>query len=280
MNLQFLKYFVLLAEHKNFTRAAEKIPVVQSTFSAGIKKLEESLDVNLFHRDKRNVRLSPEGQRMLPLAKKMLAQWHEIENEFADGENRLLRLGLLDNIVIEAVVPMFRNYQEIYGQYQVKMVESTLVELFQKLDQEELDGIFIEKQDIDEEFYAARPAFSERLDIAVSHQNPLAAASSLPLEALEGMPFIERTNCPLFEEVTAQMKAKKIKVNPVFQAQNNDTVTSLVSAGVGVSLAAQTNNMISGIKFIPLSDALFVRELIFVWKKSNKSRALKSFISF
>ena len=55
MNLQFVKYFAALAEVGNFTQAAEKVHVVQSTFSTGIKKLEQQLNCKLFYRDNRQV---------------------------------------------------------------------------------------------------------------------------------------------------------------------------------------------------------------------------------
>jgi len=62
MNLRDWEYFVAIAEHKHFGRAAAACHVTQPTLSAQLKKLEQYLGVNLVERDNRRVWLTPVGE--------------------------------------------------------------------------------------------------------------------------------------------------------------------------------------------------------------------------
>ena len=65
-SLNFLHTFESVARHLSFTNAAKELFVTQAAVSHQIKALEDYLDVKLFHREKRKVFLSEEGQKLLP----------------------------------------------------------------------------------------------------------------------------------------------------------------------------------------------------------------------
>ena len=65
-SLNFLHTFESVARHLSFTNAAKELFVTQAAVSHQIKALEEYLGVKLFHREKRKVLLSDEGQKLLP----------------------------------------------------------------------------------------------------------------------------------------------------------------------------------------------------------------------
>ena len=61
MELQQIKYFLALAEELHFWNTAEKMLITQSALSRQIKTLEEELDIRLFERSKRSVKLTEAG---------------------------------------------------------------------------------------------------------------------------------------------------------------------------------------------------------------------------
>lgn len=91
-----LKCFLALAEEMNFTKAAKRMNISQSTFSTHIKALEKNLNLTLFIRTKRSVSLSPEGESFLPklreITKMMDNAVVEAHNLHAEHEN-ILRVG-------------------------------------------------------------------------------------------------------------------------------------------------------------------------------------------
>ena len=73
MELRQLEHFVAVAEERNFTRAAERVAIVQSGLSSSIRALEGELGAELFVRSTRHVALTPAGQALLPEARRSLA---------------------------------------------------------------------------------------------------------------------------------------------------------------------------------------------------------------
>ena len=73
MELRQLAYFLAIAEERNFTRAAQRIPIAQPAISQQIHRLESELSEKLFVRDRRGIRLTPAGEALLPHAQAMLA---------------------------------------------------------------------------------------------------------------------------------------------------------------------------------------------------------------
>ncbi len=95
INLKQLEIFEAVAERSSFTRAAEELYLTQSTVSAHISNLEEALGKPLFVRDcRRNVQLTPEGQRLYPAVKRILRSCHELKSVANAGLSGLpLNLG-------------------------------------------------------------------------------------------------------------------------------------------------------------------------------------------
>jgi DNA-binding transcriptional LysR family regulator len=73
VELRQLETFVAVAEEGGFTRASDRLHVVQSAVSAGVRKLEQELGASLFDRSTRRVRLSDAGRVLLPEARRTLA---------------------------------------------------------------------------------------------------------------------------------------------------------------------------------------------------------------
>lgn len=71
-NLRDIGYFAAVAEHRNFTRAAEELCVSQPSLSKQVAALERALGTQLFHREHDGVRLTRAGETMLPFARRIL----------------------------------------------------------------------------------------------------------------------------------------------------------------------------------------------------------------
>src|SRR5690625_1909395 len=81
MELRHLKYFISVAEHLNFSKAAKELYISQSAISQQISKLEKDIGLVLFERDKRNVHLTNAGKTLLKEAHEIILKSEQaIEN--------------------------------------------------------------------------------------------------------------------------------------------------------------------------------------------------------
>ncbi|MER5214419.1 LysR family transcriptional regulator [Streptomyces sp. NPDC002838] len=98
VDTRVLRYFVAVAEHLSFTRAAQELFVSQPSLSRQIQRLESDLGVRLFDRAGREVRLTAAGENLLPTAHRMVGEWRLAAREVRTSEaarNRLLRIGFV-----------------------------------------------------------------------------------------------------------------------------------------------------------------------------------------
>ena len=83
MNIDVINTFLLLFETGNFSRVAEKSNLTQSTVSARIKVLEDTLNVKLFERISFGVLLTDAGQKFYQYAASMRQTWQQGRQEMA-----------------------------------------------------------------------------------------------------------------------------------------------------------------------------------------------------
>ena len=78
-----MRYFLVAAEEMNFTSAAKRLYVTQQTLSSHIQRLEQEYQVTLFNRKPR-LSLTPEGERMVKYATRIVRLERVMSGEFAD----------------------------------------------------------------------------------------------------------------------------------------------------------------------------------------------------
>jgi DNA-binding transcriptional LysR family regulator len=117
-----LQAFLAVADHRSFTRAAVALNRTQSAVSMQVKRLEEQLQAELFHRTKANVDLSAAGERLLGYARRILSL-----NEEAVGrvrEHRVegrVRLGVMDDYGTVLLPPLLTHFIANYPLIDVEM---------------------------------------------------------------------------------------------------------------------------------------------------------------
>jgi DNA-binding transcriptional LysR family regulator len=89
VELRHLEYFVAVAAEMNFSRAAQRIHVVQSALSAAAGRLEKELDVELFDRSKRQVALTAPGEAFLEHAREVIQAAHRARSSVDDFREKL-----------------------------------------------------------------------------------------------------------------------------------------------------------------------------------------------
>ena len=167
MTITQLKYVLAVAEHKNFTLAAEKCFVTQPTLSMQIQKIEEELSIQIFDRSKKPIQLTDIGQKIVNQAKNIVNEADRIQDiveqqkGFIGGE---FRLGIIPTIM-PTLLPMFlNNFIKKYPKVKLIIEELNTSEIITKLNNGHLDAAI-----------AATPLMEEKIKEIVLYFEPFVA---------------------------------------------------------------------------------------------------------
>lgn len=141
MITRYLEYVVALARERHFARAADACNVTQPTLSAGIKQLEESLGVLIVERRQRFVGLTPEGERVLAWAQRILADYRGLEQELSESREGLigqLRIGGIP-VGLPALGLLTAGFAARHARARFQIVSQTSREIQRGLDEFAID---------------------------------------------------------------------------------------------------------------------------------------------
>lgn len=136
MEFRQVKYFLALAEYKNFTRAANVLHIAQPTLSQQISELERSLDVELLHRTKRSVELTAAGQAFLSEALLLQEQYYHCQHvmdSYRSGESGKLTLATLDTFETTFLPDFFAHFCAEHPDISVTHITGTFRDIQQML---------------------------------------------------------------------------------------------------------------------------------------------------
>src|SRR5579864_563718 len=134
--LETLRSFTVLAEELHFTRAAERLKIAQPALSKQIQHLEARFGVVLFLRDRRSVRLTPEGELLLDRARRTLDALGELEGtarRLQTGEIGRLRVGFTPSAPHHVLPTIMRQFRLQHPNIETVLVEAGSVEQIQQL---------------------------------------------------------------------------------------------------------------------------------------------------
>ncbi|HQE34546.1 MAG TPA: LysR substrate-binding domain-containing protein [Flavobacterium alvei] len=167
MTITQLQYVLAVAEHKNFTLAADKCFVTQPTLSMQIQKIEEELNILIFDRTKKPIQLTAIGQKIVEQAKNIVNEAGKIKDiveyqkGFIGGE---FRIGIIPTIM-PTLLPMFlNNFIKKYPKIKLIIEELNTNEIITRLKNGHLDAAI-----------AATPLEDEKIKEIVLYYEPFVA---------------------------------------------------------------------------------------------------------
>lgn len=250
MNLEQLTGFVEIAALGHFTRAAEHLHLAQPSLSRQISSLERELGVELFHRTRGNVTLTAAGERLLPIARRMLADAESARGEMAElaGLRRgRIRLGATPTLCTSLVVDVIADFRERYPGIDIEILERGSRSLIAALVEGALDLALIVTSVSSGGARAVlerEPILSERL-VAVSAaaaDDPFARDARSPGTAIE-LPELAAVAQVAFPEnydlratMDAAFAAESLTPVIAVEGAEMDAALSFAERGIGVAV--------------------------------------------
>ena len=146
LDIDAVEAFVLVAELRSFTRAAEMLDATQSSVSVRIRRLEDGLGRRLLERTPRQVRLSADGEAFLDSARELVAAHRRAVGAF-DAPRRRLAVGISHHVVGAELPMILQNMTLRASQVLIEMRIGTSRELFEAFERAKLDAVIVLRHD-------------------------------------------------------------------------------------------------------------------------------------
>ncbi|HAT1618418.1 TPA: LysR family transcriptional regulator [Raoultella planticola] len=287
MELRYLRYFVAVAEARNFTRAARELGISQPPLSQQIQRLEREIGTPLLRRLTRGIELTEAGESFYEDACQILALSDaalEKTKGIARGMNGSLALGITSsNAFHPQIFALLRQFQLRYPAVTLRQVEGNMAALMSALGEGELDIAFVRLPCESSKAFNLRIIDVEPMVIALHRDHPLAGEAMLPLAQLqETAPILfPREVAPgLYEQVYNSFLRAGIDMRQASQSSQLSSSLSMVAAGFGFALVPQSMTCIHypDVIYRPLSGTPVTTDVAIAWRRFERSRTVKRFL--
>jgi DNA-binding transcriptional LysR family regulator len=233
-----LRAFRLVAQHRNFTRAAEALFITPSGLSVLIRELESRVGFRLFDRTTRHVELTPHGRELLAVIKRNL---EELDAAIANiGRNakrshQEISLGTTPLVAANILPPAMREFHKQRPDVRIQLFDADLPTLIKMVEAGRLDlslGIFKAMPDVRRE-----PFFRFSLMVARASKDDFAPNKTTSWSALAGETLISLSaEHPHQQLIEKQLARAGVKVRIGSVVNLLDTQIALVEAEEGIAI--------------------------------------------
>ena len=238
MTLKQLKAFLVLARTLNYANAANELCLSQSALSLSIKTLEEELGGKLFKRNTRRVEITLEGQSLIPYAKKLLANWEDMEK---DVKQRFkLNRGTLNiasmPFATHAVLPeVMHDFAQQHPNISFSIHDITNEKIIEKVQEGIFEiGICFEPKANDQLIF--QPLFNEDFLALLPKNHVLAKQKSVTWLELCSCPFVTLQNPSIIRHVIEEHCAShQVVLDLKVECHQISSLSHFIAYGMGVS---------------------------------------------
>ncbi|MCG1008473.1 LysR family transcriptional regulator [Salinicoccus sp. ID82-1] len=284
MELRHIRYFQAVAKHLHFSKAAKELNISQPPLSKQIRLLEEELGVKLFKRNNRNVELTEAGIYFANSCKfilNLLDKEIETTREMHKGELGTITLGFSGSVVYNILPTVIKELKRRYPNLNLIVEQHTSSEqekhilngninlgmLVPPTRSEKIETLLIKK----EGFLVVLPKTHE----IAQNQEPI------DLSLLKEEKFImtrETSGKGYYDSIIALCKSAGFYPNIVQNAQEQQTIISLVASELGIAVVPESSASILNeeVVFKKINQS-HKKSTALAWHKDSQSPAVKIF---
>ena len=222
-----LRSFVAVVDCANFTRAAQRLHLTQSTVSQQIRRLENTLGCPLLDREQRHVRATPEGERLLAYARRILALQEEARDVLCNLKSEgVLRLGVPEDFAAERLMPILSRFGREHAGVRLEVTSGLGPELMRLYREGEFDLLLVKQM-------------GQGVDCLACWPEPMCWVDSRAMPALgrDPLPLVAFPVGGLYRnEMLHHLEVAGWRWRIHYSSASLASVCAAVAAGVGISL--------------------------------------------
>lgn len=261
MELRHLRYFCVVAEELNLTRAAERLFIAQPPLTRQIKQLEEEIGAQLFIRKPRGLELTEAGQYFLEQARQILDKVEATVGDtarIAQHGKTVFAIGFVPSVFYGQLPLMVRRLRRNKN-LEILLHELKTREQIEALKSGKID-IGFGRLRIDDPDVEQQLLFDEPMIAALPASHPLVRSSKLPsIKELAEVPLITFPSGtgPNFADITLGLfHSRGLRAHVIQQVNDVQTALSLVASEMGLTLVPEQLRQLrrEGVEYVPLDD--------------------------
>ncbi len=282
MEISNLKALVAVAETGSFSRAAENLFITQPAISKRVAALEAELDVQLFDRIGRQIRLTEAGETMLSSARRILSEIATSREEvrsLSDDISGQLRLATSHHIGIHRLPPILKAFTQAYPKVDLDLLFMDSEKACELVAEGSIELAIVTLPDGADESLLTRVIWEDPLAIVCSPDHDLANIDKPTVKSLGQFSAVLPARGTVTRSILFNaLSPHGINVNTTLETNYLETIKMMVSVGLGWS--ALPENMVDGsIKAITMQNIAMQRLLGSVCLKGRTlSRAAQALI--
>jgi DNA-binding transcriptional LysR family regulator len=286
MDVRSLQCFLAVAEELHFGRAATRLHMSQPPLSQQIQRLEASLGVRLFDRNKRSVKLTSAGAALVSEARLILKQIRnatEVVKRAEQGRMDHIRVGFVSSAILAGLGKVVQSLQTTDGDLVETWIEIGSAEQVEALRQDRIDVGFAHTP-LDYAGMKALPLMYLPLMVALPSTHPATARRLVRLTELEGEPFLigPRDGSPgFYDQVHALCNEAGFTPQVTQQGRQVFSLLNLVGMRLGVALVPSPFQFVSmpGVVVRSIEGPGRGIELSVLWNPKNESAGVKKVLA-
>ncbi|GAU75530.1 LysR family transcriptional regulator [Fusibacter sp. 3D3] len=245
INFELYKFFYFAADELNFSKAAQNLHVTQSAVSQSIKSLESQLEVTLFFRQGRNIRLTFEGEVLFKHIEKAFNFIRSAENSLnsiKSLDEGTVFIGASDTITRYLLLSKIKSFNAIYPKVKLSINNRPSPRSVERLKNGEIDIAIINlNPNVDYEGLEVTPFSTiDNIFIATHTYLPMIPFTKLSLKEVSAHPLIcleeKSTTRKILEEF---YKANQLKVHPSFEFGSLEVILEAVKSNMGIGFVSK-----------------------------------------
>ena len=239
MDIRQLSYFIEVAKHQSFTKAAQALHVTQPTLSKMVKNLEIEMEVSLFDRSSRKVRLTDAGEVVFIQAQKIVNSLDDLSSSLYDIMNLnkgKITIGLPPVISTLFFPTIIAEFQSRYPDVSVILVEDGAKKVEEKVADGEV-GLGFVMLPVAAERFDVIPFVSQEIKLLVHEDHPLADRETRDLIDFKDDPFLLLSKEFTLNGRTVEFcRSEGFEPKVAYESSQWDFIVCMVEKNLGVTL--------------------------------------------
>lgn len=273
-----IKYFIVLCETLNFSRAAERCHVTQPSLTRAIQALEAEFGGELIRRERSLSHLTDLGERMLPLLRQCYetaAAATELANSVKKGETSPLSIVVSRTVNVSLFAPYLRELSRALPGLQLTIHRGSASEVNGFLKSGEVELALAGPLNETWTRLDTFPLFVEPFELVVSRGNQLFGVREADIEELSGERFLLDGDSEVADELDRALRAAGITDTVVYRAATESDLAALLEADLGVAVLPASTARSDTLGHVPIR-GLDLSRTIAVYSVAGRRRAAAS----